>query len=145
MNTIDCGFTSDVDAEIFFRMWVNLFIQHMRETKYMAEMGGHDFSIEFLDDCFGFSFHGYNEGFKDYYKKVFGEMKNFKPDQQYFNDLLARQIRIFKNSLLAEPYMRSPSLTLNVLSNKSFTVQDRIDSFGQFDLAKFNKYQALWL
>jgi secreted Zn-dependent insulinase-like peptidase len=25
INTIDCGFTSDVNAEIFFRFWVNTF------------------------------------------------------------------------------------------------------------------------
>jgi secreted Zn-dependent insulinase-like peptidase len=84
INTIDCGYTSDPSADAFFSLWANLFFQHLREVKYIATLGGHDFNIHNMEGSFGLEFHGYNQGYEDFYKQVFKEIKSFEPDVQYF-------------------------------------------------------------
>lgn len=56
---------------------------------------------------FGFSFHGYNQGFEAYYKRIFSEIKGFQVDPIYFQNVKERIIRQLNNSKLGEPYERA--------------------------------------
>ncbi len=50
-----------------------------------------------MHGCFGLTFIGYNQGYEEFYQKVFSELKNFEPSEQYFNDSKEKILRTLKN------------------------------------------------
>ena len=82
----------------------------MREISYCAYLGGHDLNFSGMGDSFGFSFFGYNQGFEEYYKQVFGEVKTFEPILQYYLYVKDRMLRNYHNSKLSEPAERVSNL-----------------------------------
>jgi hypothetical protein len=56
MHTIDNGFPYTKQSKNFLQFWAELFQEYLRETKYMASLGGQDFSIQTSQNSFGLNF-----------------------------------------------------------------------------------------
>ena len=90
-----------------------------------------------MQGTFGLTFIGYNQGYEDFYQKVFSQLKNFEPSEQYFNDNKERTLRRLKNEKLAEPSSRSSLIYRQVLTQNEQKTDDLIDTLKQIDFKMF--------
>ena len=98
-----------------------------------------------MQGTFGLTFIGYNQGYEDFYQKVFSQLKNFEPSEQYFNDNKERTLRRLKNEKLAEPSSRSSLIYRQVLTQNEQKTYDLIDTLKQIDFKVFLQMKELWL
>lgn len=126
-------------------MWTGLFNQHLRETRYLADLAGHSYMILPMDNSFGFAFSGYNQGFQDLYTTAFQQLKQFKPDRQYFEDMKERRVRAHKNALFQEPYILSNNYSYDLLQQNYATLQERLAACEQITFEEFLAKQQQWL
>lgn len=98
-----------------------------------------------MEGSFGLQFHGYNQGFEPYYKRIFSEIKGFEVDPVFFDNYKERTIRQMKNWKLNEPYERAGQYVRNTLASRTLTIEQRIAYLEAMDLDTLKVFQKRWL
>ena len=96
-------FPKTVASHMFIAMWQDMLQEHTRELKYMADMAGISFDQTRTLESLGFQLYCYNEAYEQFFAKVFRDVKNFNPTQEFFETSRLRRLRSMKNHKLSEP------------------------------------------
>jgi hypothetical protein len=63
ISTMDNAFPFDKVTRCFTSMWVTMLNESLRETRYMAELGGNHYNISEMYEHINVQFHTYNENY----------------------------------------------------------------------------------
>ena len=102
--TNDCDFPHTVESMVYSIIWKSMLDESLRELDYMADLAGMNLDLSIMGDYISFKYLSYNTKVEKFMTKMFSLIEDFPIDKTFFDNLLSKTVRNYKNHLTIEPY-----------------------------------------